>query len=94
MSTPAFDINARLRDVVETTLKEGPQVVARDGIETAVLVSIEDWKAIRARESRSLPSERPNETLKDVLLDPNGPHDIYIPPRGGLRRRPPFRFED
>jgi hypothetical protein len=31
--------------------------------------------------------------LKDVLLDPNGPHDIYIPPRGRYRRRQPIEFE-
>ena len=34
-------------------------------------------------------------SLKDVLLDPDGPHDIYVPPRGRFRlRRRPFLFFD
>ncbi|WP_058185820.1 type II toxin-antitoxin system prevent-host-death family antitoxin [Terracidiphilus gabretensis] len=95
MSTTAFDISSSLIDVVETTLKDGPQVVTKDGTEATVLISINDWKVIKANKSKwRLPSDPPAENLVDVLLDPNGPHDIYIPPRGKHRRRPPFKFED
>lgn len=79
MSSPAFDISARLSDVVETTLKEGPQIVTKDGKEAAVLVSIEEWNRLKAQNQRS---------IKRVLLDPNGPHDLYIPPRRRFRVRP------
>ena len=84
MSSLAFDVSARLSDVVETTLKEGPQVITDRGVETAVLVPIEDWKRLNAVSHVS---------AKDPLLDPEGPHDIYIPPRRRLRLRP-FVTED
>jgi len=94
MPSPAFDIDTRLSDLVETTLKQGPQVVTKNGVETAVLVSIDDWNVIRSRKSWKLPSDPAGETLKDILLDPNGPHDIYIPPRGRFKRRPPLNFDE
>ena len=84
-----YDAKARFSEFLDSALKDGPQVVSRRGVETAVLVPIDEWKRIKAE-------NRP--TLKDVLLDPltdpNGPHDLYIPPRRVLRRRPPFVFED
>lgn len=46
MSSPAFDITSPLSDLVETTLKESPQAVTNNGIETTVLVFIEDWKRL------------------------------------------------
>lgn len=94
MSSPVHDVATRLSDLVETTLKEGPQVVTKDGAEAAVLVSIDDWKVIKAHKAWRLPSDPPRESLKDILLDPNGPHNIYIPPRGRFKLRPPFQFED
>ena len=91
MSSPAFDIKTQLSDLVESALKEGPQVVTKDGVETAVLVSIEDWKRLNpGADSNPIP---PRRSLKDILLDPNGPHDIYIPPRGRYKHRPPVEFE-
>ncbi|HWG19030.1 MAG TPA: type II toxin-antitoxin system prevent-host-death family antitoxin [Terracidiphilus sp.] len=93
MSSPAFDITTSLSDLVETTLKDGPQVVAKDGVETAVLVSFDDWKQVRAGKPLRLPGEAAARSLKDILLDPNGPHDIYIPPRGRYRRRKPVELE-
>jgi prevent-host-death family protein len=92
MSSPAFDITTRLSDLVATTLKEGPQVVAKDGVETAVLVSIDEWK--RLNESTpyaGTDTEPPDDD--DPLLSPRGPHDIYIPPRGRYKRRTPIMLE-
>jgi prevent-host-death family protein len=93
MSSPAFDITTPLSDLVETTLKEGPQVVAKDGVETAVLVSIDDWKHLNAGKRSGLASGGSARSLKEVLLDPNGPRDIYVPPRGRYRRRTPVELE-
>lgn len=87
MSSSAFDITTRLSDLVETTLKEGPQIIAKNGIETAVLVSIQEWKQLKAAGPQVSPFQEPGRSIKDILLDPNGPHDIYIPPRGRFRRR-------
>ena len=85
MSSPAFDITTRLADLVEAAAKQGPQVVTKEGAETAVILSIDDWKLIRAGEGwrLQLPKDS-SDSLKDPLLDPNGPHDIYIPPAGAI----------
>ena len=93
MSSPAFDITTRLSDLVETTLKEGPQVVTKNGVETAVLVPIKEWKFLQAGQPWRLSESGPGRSLKDILLDPNGPHDIYVPRRGRYRRRKPAEFE-
>lgn len=79
MPWPVYDAKARFSELLETTLKEGPQVVTRRGVETAVLVPIDEWKRLRGEK---------RESLKDVLLDPNGPHDLHIPPRRKIRLRP------
>jgi prevent-host-death family protein len=79
MAWQVYDAKARFSEFLDTTLKDGPQVVTRRGVETAVLVSIDEWKRLRN-------STRPS--IKDILLDPKGPHDLYIPPRRRLRLRP------
>ena len=75
---------ARFSEFLDTALKDGPQVVTRRGVETAVLVPIDEWKRLKS-------NSRPN--IKDILLDPNGPRDLDIPPRGLFRLRPPPDFE-
>jgi prevent-host-death family protein len=70
ISSPAFDIKTQLSDLVETALKQGPQVVTKDGVETAVLVSIEDWKHLKAGQPWKLPPDPSARSLKDILLDP------------------------
>ena len=84
MSTTAFDITTQLAALVEAAAKEGPQIVTKDGVETAVLLSITEWKRLQ-------PAVKTSSV--DPLLDPNGPHDIYIPPRGRYKHRSPIEFE-
>ncbi len=84
MAWQVYDAKARFSELLDATLKDGPQVVTRRGVETAVLGPIDEWKRLNAQARLS---------IKDVLLDPNGPHDIYIPPRRRFRLRP-FVFED
>lgn len=74
-----YDAKARFSELLDATLKEGPQVVTRRGVETAVLVPIDEWKRLK---------ENKRESIKDILLDPNGPHDLCIPPRRRIRIRP------
>lgn len=74
-----YDAKARFSEFLDATLREGPQILTRRGVETAVLVPIDEWKRLR---------EEPKPSIKDVLLDPGGPHDIYIPPRRAFRLRP------
>ena len=76
MAWQVYDAKARFSEFLDATLRDGPQVLTRRGVETAVLVPIDEWKRLRE-------TARPN--IKDILLDPNGPHDLYIPPRRRLR---------
>jgi antitoxin Phd len=84
MSWQVYDAKARFSELLDAAIKNGPQVVTRRGVEQAVLVPIDEWKRLKG-ENR--------ESIKDVLLDPNGPHDLPIPPRRRFRRRKPVVFE-
>lgn len=81
MSTwPVQDAKARFSELLETCLREGPQIVTRRGAETAVLVSMAEWRRLRQ-------SARP--TLKELLLAPAPRFDFELPARGARRRRTP-----
>jgi len=54
------DAKARFTEFLNTALKKGPQIVTRRGVETAVLVPIEDWRRFEQ-------SSRPG--LKALLLE-------------------------
>ena len=84
MAWQVYDAKARFSEFLDATLKDGSQVLTRRGVETAVLVPIDEWKRLKDQAKHSIP---------DPLLDPNGPHDIYIPPRKRLKLRP-FTFGD
>ena len=75
---PVQDAKARFSELLETCLREGPQLVTRRGAEAAVLVPAPDWHrlAIAAK-----------PTLKELLLIDAGRTELVIPRRGGRRRR-------
>lgn len=74
------EAKARFSAFLEASVKEGPQVVTRRGVEAAVLVPIEEWRRLEK-------AARP--TLKDLLLAQAPRAEVPVPPRGGLRRRAP-----
>jgi prevent-host-death family protein len=77
------DAKARFSDFVNAAVEEGPQVVTRRGIETAVLVPIDEWRRLQQ-------SSRPG--IKELLL--SGPRfENLIPERRKRKRRPPVEFE-
>jgi antitoxin Phd len=78
------DAKARFSEFLNASIKKGPQVVTRRGIETAVLVTIEEWQRLQR-------AARPS--LKEWLLAPEPRFDDLIPKRGNLRRRPVVEFE-
>ena len=78
------DAKARFSELVDATIEKGPQIVTRRGIETVVLVPIEDWRRLQE-------STRPS--VKELLLGPGPRFDNLIPQRRSLRRRPPVRFK-
>ena len=67
---------------IEKSVTEGPQIVTKRGVETAVLVPIDEW-------------QRARPTLKELLLAPEPRFEggLPYPKRGGLRRRKPMAFE-
>ena len=76
---PVQDAKARFSEFLDTAIRKGPQVVSRRGVETAVLVPIEEWNRLQK-------VARPR--LKALLLAPYPRFDHLIPERGRLRRRP------
>lgn len=86
MSWPVQDAKARFSELLEKSLREGPQIVTKRGVETAVLVPIEEWRRLQ---------QRARPTLKDLLLapEPRFEEGLPYPRRGRLRRRKPVAFE-
>jgi antitoxin Phd len=78
------DAKAKFSEFLEASLKDGPQVVTKRGVETAVLLPIEEWRRLQ-REARP--------SLKELLLAPEPRFDDVVPERGRLRRRPILRFK-
>jgi antitoxin Phd len=78
------DAKARFSEFLEASLKEGPQVVTRRGVEMAVLVPIAEWRRLE---------QKPRLTLKEWLLAPEPRFEMKIPPRGRFKLRPPVRFD-
>jgi prevent-host-death family protein len=72
------DAKARFSEMLETCLKEGPQVVTRRGAEAAVLVPAADWRRLQR-------AARP--TLKELLLADEARGELHLPARGAMRRR-------
>lgn len=85
MAWQVYDAKARFSEFLDATLKDGPQIITRRGVETAVLVPIDEWKRLQAQ-------SRPS--IKDVLLDSDGPYDIPVPPRRPVLKLRPVRFDD
>ena len=86
MSWPVQEAKARFSELLEASVREGPQIVTKRGVETAVLVPIEQWRSLQ---------QRARPTLKDLLLAPEPRFDdgLPYPRRGGLRRRKPKVLE-
>lgn len=81
---PVQDAKARFSEFLEASLKDGPQIVTRRGVETAVLVPFEEWSRLQS-------SARP--TLKELLLADTPRAEIPVPPRRQWRRRTPEALE-
>lgn len=79
-SWPVQDAKARFSELLETCVREGPQLVTRRGQEAAFLVPAAQWRRLE---------ESGKPTLKDLLLSDAGRFDLQIPPRGKKRRRAP-----
>lgn len=75
---PVQDAKARFSEMLDTCLREGPQIVTKRGAETAVLVPVGDWQRLKRTARR---------TLKELLLSDDARGKLNVPLRGGRRRR-------
>lgn len=77
---PVQDAKARFSELLDAAVNKGPQIVTRRGVETAVLVPIEEWRRLGKL-------RRPS--LKELLLAPEprfedcSPARQASPPRSG-----------
>ncbi len=72
------DAKARFSEFLEASLRDGPQIVTKRGVEAAALVPIEQWRRLENM-------TKPN--LKDLLLAPEARSDALTPPRRKHRHR-------
>lgn len=78
------DAKARFSELIDDTLEKGPQIVTRRGIDTAVVVSVEEWRRLNDEKRR---------TWKDVLLGDGPRFEVPLPKRGSGRWRKPLVFD-
>ena len=76
---PIQDAKSRFSEFLDTCLSEGPQMVTKRGVETAVLVPLPVWQRMQANSKL---------TLKELLLAEQGRTDaLFVPQRGTAKRR-------
>ncbi len=75
---PVQDAKARFSEMLETCLREGPQLVTKRGADAAVLVPATDWQRLKHAAKPS---------LKELLLTDVARGELRVPRRGGKRRR-------
>lgn len=78
------EAKSRFSELIDDTLEKGPQVVTRRGVDTAVIVSVEEWQKLKDE-------KRP--TWKDILLGEGPRFDIPIPKRRAIKSRKPLVFD-
>ena len=81
---PVQDAKARFSELLDTTLSEGPQIVTKRGVETAVLVPIDQWRRLEQM-------NRPD--LKELLLTAEARTETLVPARERHRRRSPVAMD-
>ena len=80
MNTPwsVQDAKARFSELLKECMDQGPQIITKHGKQTAVIVPIDQWLALK---------ENNQPSLKDLLLSKAPPHNLSIPKRGSIKRR-------
>jgi len=73
------EAKARFSELLRKSLAEGPQIVTYRGVETAVVVPIEQWRRMQRSTRRN---------IKEWLLAPEARTETLVPPRKQFARRP------
>ena len=76
------EAKARFNEFLEASVRQGPQIVTRHGVETAVLLPIEQWRSLR-RTAQPDP-----KNLKALLLAPEARTETLALPRARHGHRP------
>ena len=84
MIWPVQEAKARFSELLEKSVSEGPQIITKRGVETAVLVPIDEWRRLQ---------QRARPTLKELLLAPEPRFEMEIPDRRGWRWRSPAKLK-
>lgn len=83
---PVQDAKARFSELLDASVADGPQMVTRRGIETAVVVPVEEWRRLTEGASR--------KTAFDLLVNDDRRFELDLPTRGELFGiREPIDFE-
>lgn len=88
---PVQEAKSRFSEMLETAKAEGPQIVTKRGVETAVLVPIGEWRRLKQRAGPSIQEGEFN--IKEWLLAPEPRIENLAPPRGWYRHRTPADLE-
>lgn len=80
---PVQEAKAKFSEMLEASVHDGPQLITKRGVHTAVLVSAEQWNFLQRRARRS---------LKEMLLAEEARTDTLAPERGNAKRRPILDF--
>ena len=78
------EAKARFSEFLSASLTEGPQIVTRRGVQTAVLVPIDEWRRLK---------KAAGPGIKELLLAPEARSEALTPPRTDERLRPPPTFD-
>ncbi len=73
------DAKARFSEFLSASLTEGPQIVIRRGVQTAVLIPIDEWQRLK---------KAAGPRVKDLLLAPEARTEALTAPRTAERLRP------
>ena len=72
------EAKSRFSELIDDALEKGPQVVIRGGIDTAVVLSMDEWTELKGE-------KRVN--WKEVLFGEGSSFDIPLPKRGKTKSR-------
>lgn len=76
---PVQEAKAKFSEMLEASVNDGPQLITKRGVDTAVLVSAEQWSLMQQRARRS---------LKEMLLTQEARAETLAIERGNAKRRP------
>lgn len=79
------EAKARFSEFLAAAERDGPQIVTRQGVETAVLVPIGQWRSMEKRTKRN---------IKELLLAPEARTDNLTLPRSKMVFREPPEWTD